>query len=48
MASVAAERPSRFTLAWRPLLLRVGLTIAVAGGLWAFWEAFKRVGERPG
>jgi len=45
MASVAVERPSRFGVAWRPLLHRVGLMLAVAAGLWAFWEAFKWVGE---
>jgi NitT/TauT family transport system permease protein len=45
MASVAVERPSRFAVAWRPLLQRVALTLAVAAGLWAFWEAFKWVGE---
>jgi NitT/TauT family transport system permease protein len=48
MASVAVERPSRFSVAWRPLLQRVGLTIVVAAGLWAFWEAFKWVGETTG
>jgi NitT/TauT family transport system permease protein len=45
MASVAAERPSRFTFAWRPMLQRAALLIAVAVGLWAFWEAFKWFGE---
>ncbi len=45
MASVAAERPSRFTFAWRPALQRGALLIAVAAGLWAFWEAFKWFGE---
>jgi NitT/TauT family transport system permease protein len=45
MASVAVERPSRFGVAWRPLLHRVALMLAVAAGLWAFWEAFKWVGE---
>jgi NitT/TauT family transport system permease protein len=45
MASVAAERPSRFTFAWRPALQRGALLIAVAVGLWAFWEAFKWFGE---
>ncbi len=45
MASVAAERPPRFAVAWRPALHRVALTVAVALGLWAFWEAFKWVGE---
>jgi NitT/TauT family transport system permease protein len=48
MASVAVERPSRFAVAWRPLLQRVALTLAVAAGLWAFWEAFKWVGETTG
>jgi len=48
MASVAVERPSRFGIAWRPLLQRAGLTVAVFGGLWAFWEAFKWVGETTG
>jgi NitT/TauT family transport system permease protein len=45
MASVAAERPSRFTFAWRPMLHRAALFVAVAVGLWAFWEAFKWFGE---
>jgi NitT/TauT family transport system permease protein len=45
MASVAAERPSRFAVAWRPLLHRAALMVAVAAGLWGFWEAFKWVGE---
>jgi NitT/TauT family transport system permease protein len=48
MASVAAERPSRFTVAWRPLLQRAGLTVAVAAGLWGLWEGFKWVGETTG
>jgi len=48
MASVAVERPSRFAVAGRPLLQRVGLMLAVAVGLWAFWEAFKWVGEETG
>ena len=48
MASVAAERPSRFAVAWRPLLQRIGLAVAVAAGLWALWEAFKWVGETTG
>jgi NitT/TauT family transport system permease protein len=48
MASVAVERPSRFAIAWRPLLQRAALTLAVALGLWAFWEAFKWVGETTG
>jgi NitT/TauT family transport system permease protein len=48
MASVAVERPSRFGVAGRPLLRRMALMVAVAGGLWAFWEAFKWVGEETG
>jgi NitT/TauT family transport system permease protein len=48
MASMAAERPSRFAAAWRPLLQRAGLAIAVAAGLYALWEAFKWVGEETG
>jgi NitT/TauT family transport system permease protein len=48
MASVAVERPSRFAFAWRPALRRAGLMLAVAAGLWAFWEAFKWVGETTG
>jgi NitT/TauT family transport system permease protein len=48
MASVAVERPSRFAVAGRPLLQRAGLMVAVAVGLWAFWEAFKWVGEQTG
>jgi NitT/TauT family transport system permease protein len=48
MASVAVERPSRFAVAGRPLLHRVGLLVAVALGLWAFWEAFKWIGEETG
>jgi NitT/TauT family transport system permease protein len=45
MASVAAERPSRFAVPWRPMLQRAGLMVAVAAGFWAFWEAFKWFGE---
>ncbi len=45
MASVAAERPSRSGFAWRPLLGRAAQMLAVAAGLWAFWEAFKWIGE---
>jgi NitT/TauT family transport system permease protein len=45
MASVAAERPSRFAVSWRPVLRRGALMLAVAAGLWAFWEAFKWFGE---
>jgi NitT/TauT family transport system permease protein len=45
MASVAVERPSRLAVARRPLIHRAALTLAVALGLWAFWEAFKWVGE---
>ena len=45
MASVAAERPSRSGFAWRPLLRRAAQMLAVAVGLWAFWEAFKWIGE---
>jgi NitT/TauT family transport system permease protein len=48
MTSVAVERPSRFDLSWRPLLQRGGLLVAVAAGLWAFWEAFKWFGETTG
>jgi NitT/TauT family transport system permease protein len=48
MATVAVERPSRFAVAWRPLLHRTGLTLVVAAGLWAFWEAFKWAGEETG
>jgi NitT/TauT family transport system permease protein len=48
MASVAVERPSRFAVAGRPLLQRAGLLVAVALGLWAFWEAFKWIGEQTG
>src|SRR5688572_16416614 len=48
MASVAVERPPRFAVAWRPLLQRAALMVAVALGLWAFWEAFKWVGETTG
>jgi NitT/TauT family transport system permease protein len=45
MASVAAERPSRSGFAWRRLLGRAAQMLAVALGLWAFWEAFKWIGE---
>jgi NitT/TauT family transport system permease protein len=45
MASVAARPPPRFGFAWRPALQRGALFVAVAAGLWAFWEAFKWVGE---
>jgi NitT/TauT family transport system permease protein len=48
MASVAVERPPRFAVAWRPLLQRAALMVAVALGLWALWEAFKWVGETTG
>jgi NitT/TauT family transport system permease protein len=48
MASVAAERPSRFGFSWRPVLLRAALLIAVAAALWAVWEAFKWFGETTG
>ena len=48
MASMAAERPSRFAVAGRPLLQRAGLMVAVSVGLWAFWEGFKWVGEQTG
>jgi NitT/TauT family transport system permease protein len=48
MASAVVERPSRFAFAWRPVLRRAGLTVAVAGGLWALWEAFKWIGEASG
>jgi NitT/TauT family transport system permease protein len=48
MASVAAERPSRFAVSWRPVLRRGALMVAVAAGLWAFWEAFKWFGEATG
>ena len=48
MASLALEGPSRFAGMWGPLLRRVGLVLAVAAGLWAFWEAFKWLGETTG
>ena len=48
MASVAVDRPPRFNVRWRPLLQRGGLMVAVALGLWAFWEGFKWVGEETG
>jgi NitT/TauT family transport system permease protein len=48
MASMAVGRPSRFAFAWRPVLLRAVLLIAVAAALWAFWETFKWVGETTG
>ena len=48
MASVAVERPSRLAQSWRPALLRAGLLVLVAAGLWAFWEAFKWIGETTG
>jgi NitT/TauT family transport system permease protein len=35
-------------VAGRPLLRRVALMAAVACGLWAFWEAFKWIGEETG
>jgi len=47
MASVAVEQPSR-TLAWRPLLTRAGMFVAVFAGLWALWEGFKWFGETTG
>jgi NitT/TauT family transport system permease protein len=48
MASLAVDRPSRFAGVWGPMLRRVGLVVAVAAGLWAFWEAFKWFGETTG
>jgi NitT/TauT family transport system permease protein len=48
MATVTAERPSRFAVSWRPVLRRGALMVAVAAGLWASWEAFKWVGETTG
>jgi NitT/TauT family transport system permease protein len=48
MASVAVERPSRLAQSWRPALQRAGLLVVVALGLWAFWEAFKWIGETTG
>jgi NitT/TauT family transport system permease protein len=48
MASLAVDRPSRFAGVWGPLLRRVGLVVAVAAGLWAFWETFKWFGETTG
>ena len=48
MASVAVRRPPRFSFRWRPILQRLALMTAVALGLWAFWEAFKWVGEETG
>jgi NitT/TauT family transport system permease protein len=48
MASVAVQRPPRFSVRWRSILQRLGLMTAVALGLWAFWEAFKWVGEETG
>jgi NitT/TauT family transport system permease protein len=47
MASVAVEQPGR-TLAWRPLLTRAAMFVAVFAGLWALWEGFKWFGERTG
>jgi NitT/TauT family transport system permease protein len=47
MASVAVEQPGR-TLAWRPLLTRVVMFVAVFLGLWALWEGFKWFGETTG
>jgi NitT/TauT family transport system permease protein len=47
MASVAVEQPGR-TLAWRPVLKRAGMFVAVFAGLWALWEGFKWVGETTG
>jgi NitT/TauT family transport system permease protein len=47
MASVAAEQPRRAD-AWRPVLTRAWMFVAVFAGLWALWEAFKWVGETTG
>src|SRR5918999_3498237 len=47
MASVAAEQPGR-TFAWRPLLTRAGMFVAVFAALWALWEGFKWFGEATG
>jgi NitT/TauT family transport system permease protein len=48
MASVAVRQPSGLRAAWRPAAQRGALTVLVAAGLWAFWEAFKWVGETTG
>jgi NitT/TauT family transport system permease protein len=48
MASVAVREPAGLRAAWRPVLLRAGLLIAVAAGLWAVWETFKWIGETTG
>jgi NitT/TauT family transport system permease protein len=47
MASVAVEQPGRIP-AWRPVLTRAGMFVAVFAGLWALWEGFKWVGETTG
>jgi NitT/TauT family transport system permease protein len=44
MASVAVEQPGRGP-AWRPLLTRAAMFVAVFFGLWALWEGFKWFGE---
>jgi NitT/TauT family transport system permease protein len=48
MATVAADRPSALGAAWRPAAVRVGMFAGVLAALWAFWEAFKWVGETTG
>jgi NitT/TauT family transport system permease protein len=49
MASAAVERgvaPRSWSLG--PVASRIGTTLLVLGGLWAFWEAFKWIGETTG
>ena len=48
-AAAASEPRARLSAARaRRAGTQVGLFLAVLGGLWGFWEAFKWVGERTG
>jgi NitT/TauT family transport system permease protein len=48
MATVAVERPSGLSAAWRPAAARVGMFAGVLVGLCLIWESFKWVGETTG
>jgi NitT/TauT family transport system permease protein len=48
MATVAVERQSGLSAAWRPAATRVGMLAGVLVGLCLIWEGFKWVGETTG
>jgi NitT/TauT family transport system permease protein len=48
MATVAVERQSGLSAAWRPAAARVGMLAGVLVGLCLIWEGFKWVGETTG